>query len=365
MPVVETSASDVGDLLDAIAGFADSIGWTVAWNVTSNGGQVGLSDGGDLFVAFGRRIDAPSITRNMQHLGGTREDVQILGTLATGFSSNERYNGGHPGAPGGTSSNSTNHAFSNDWGGSFSNVWLMSDAAASYIHVIAQRGNDFNYLSMGLLDTIGMSVDRCPYYTGSFFEFWERNSSVTHANYSPNRPSAASATSKNSTSAIAQIGHDYPFATGAGSDTTVTTFTGHLRALPSVVDSDLFPSTPAVVQDMMKTVDFMDSRTEFASQNRIYSNAMRMIAMPTSIGRPIFDLPLMWPSSRLNPFMFFGNYPDVKFVWLEGLNPGQVLDINGIPWQVFPAKQKRNETEINTAAGNNSWNFGFAFRRDE
>lgn len=370
MAFVETTAATTLDLFDAIVNFADDQGFTINWNTTANNGQVGISKpGNNFFLAFGRRISNPEISRNMLFSGGTRIDTHIFATLATAFSATQTYAGGHTGAPGGTGAVSQEHAISNDWYGAFSNVWLFSDPGGNYVHVVTRTGNSFGYFSFGLIDNMGFSGDRPCYVTGMFYEFWEKNASPTNNAYAPNRPQLGGS-NWNSTGAIQGTGHYYPFGLGTNGGSLVHwDYMSQLYMPANVIDNALFPGVGGtVVNRPISTMNVMDFSTSTPSAPRMLGGIFngRMTAMSTTIGRPMLDLPVIWGAGGAfhygAPFQMLGRYPDVRFVWLDGLNPGQVIDINGDPWIVFPFKQKGAPSAVAVEPGNNTWDYGLAFR---
>lgn len=367
MPLVETSALTTLDLLDAIGAFAGAQGFTVNWNVSADGGQVGLSiPAHNFYCAFGNRVGTPSISRDMLVSGGTVFDATIFGTLATALDGAQRYNGGHSGAPGGTSVNSTSHMITNDWFGSFPSVRLFSNPAGDYVHVVAQTGARFSHMSFGLLDSMGFSGDRVPYLTGTFYEFWERNSSPTNINYSPNRPNATGLIgSMNSTSSTANPGHNYIFSLGRGSSNAHRVgYQNHVYLPPNVVDDTLFPGIGGTVSavQLLQLMSIHNNPSGSSSHPRFIDLAGRTNALSTTIGRSLIDLPVFRGLGYNESYMMLGRYPDVRYVWMDGLNPGQTIEVDDEQWMVFPFKQKGPLSAVASEPGVNTWDYGIAYR---
>lgn len=361
MAYLATTATDRFALFTAIAGFAVTNGWTVNWNVLTNNGQIGLSKG-TTFVAFGARASTPVISRQMLYTGGTVNDVTFGGNLCTGFTATQNFYGNHPGAPGGSSGTSGNSVWTNDWEGPFTNVFLFSNATGDHIHVIAQTGSRYSMLSFGLLDNAGLSTARSSYFTGTWFEFWENTSNPASSSFGPNRPSKGGAWANTTgTSSSANVGHHFMMLGRSNGSSGQADTNTHIRPGTGVVDPLLFSgaANPAVWNGNRMIMDMYDGRQGTSSWTRLMQGAFYN-AIPTSIGLPLMDLPAIAPMTYVNA-MFFGNFPDVRAVWMEDLAPGQELDVNGDIWVCFPSKQKGSAAAVGTDPAVNSWGYGLAF----
>lgn len=366
MAYLATTATDRFALFTAIASFATANGWTVNWNVLTNNGQLGLSKG-TTFVAIGARSTTPVISRQMLFTGGTVNDVPLLGTLASAFTGTQTVWGNHTGAPGGNSATSSNHVWTNDWEGPFTNVFLFSNATGDYIHVIAQIGARYSMLSFGLLDNAGLTTNRSSYLTGTWYEFWENVNNPANSAYGPNRPAKSGSWSggANGTSSSLNIGHHFAFLGRAVGNSGLTDTNVHIRPGASVVNPALFAgaNNPVIWNGIKPLVSFYDTRNQSENWTR-YLQLNMLNALPTTIGLPLMDLPVIGPQPWV-PSMFFGTFPDVRAIWMEDLAPGQELDVNGNIWKVFPCKQKGNEEAVAVSPGINSWGYGLAFRKIE
>lgn len=360
MPYLATTASDRFALFTAIASFASANGWTIAYNVATDNGQLGLSKG-TTFVAIGARSTTPSITRNMLFTGGTVNDVPLQATLATNLAGGSRVWGGHAGAPAGTTANSNLNVWFNDFEGPFTNVFLFTNATGDYIHVVAQNGARYCMLSFGLLDNAGLTTARSSYLTGTWFEFWENNASPLNTAFGPNRPGKSGSWSPQNTTINLNIGHHFMFM-GCGNDSNGLLDTNvHIRPGASVVNTGIFTTNPAIWNGAKPLMNMYNSRLDSSSWSRFMPGGM-LNALPTTIGLPLMDLPVVSPQPY-GPSMFFGAYPDARFVWMEDLAPGQELDVNGNIWKVFPFKQKGAESAVGIDPTINTWGYGLAFRK--
>jgi len=360
MAYLATTAADRFALFNAIASFAGTLGWTVNWNVTTNNGQLGLSKGNTL-VAIGARQTTPVVVRQMLAQGGTINDVPLLGTLATAFSGTQAVWGGHTGAPGGSTSTSHSHVWFNDFYGPFTNVFLFSNANGDYIHVVAQTGSRYSMFSFGLLDNAGMTTNRSSYLTGTWFEFWENSANPAttgNTGYQANKPGSSGAWQPSSTSISVSGGHFFLF--GGRSYGNESTVNSHCRPAPGVVDAAIFPSIASVVNGCRHSITHTNSWGDVDTFVR-YMHPSMFGALPTSIGLPLMDMPYIAPFT--GPNMFFGNYPDVRSVWIDNVAPGEELNVNGDIWKVFPVKQKGTLAAVNAEIGINSWSYGYAFRK--
>jgi len=357
-----TTASDRFALFTAISSFAVANGWTQAYNVATNNGQLGLSKG-TTFVAIGARSVTPAISRQMLHTGGTVNDVPLMAGLSTALNgATQAVWGGHTGAVA-SAVNSPLFVWMNDFEGPFTNVFLFSNATGDYIHVICQIGSRYSMLSFGLLDNAGLTTNRTSYLTGTWYEFWENNASPANAAFGPNQPGKTGSWSPSSTSNNLNIGHHFMFlGRGAASDGILDTNV-HLRPGSGVVNGAIFTTNPTIWQGAKQLMAFNNIRNQTNSWSR-YMQGGFFNSIPTTIGLPLMDLPVVSPQDY-RPAMFFGAYPDVRSVWIEDLAPGQELDVNGNIWKVFPCKQKGNaENVLNAGApGINTWGYGLAFRK--
>lgn len=360
MAYLATTASDRFALFTAISSFAVANGWTQVYNVVTDNGQLGLSKG-TTFVAIGARSTTPSISRQMLFTGGTVNDVPLQATLATALNGTQKVWGGHTGAPGGATANSALSVWANDWEGPFTNVFLFSNATGDYIHVIAQNGSKYSMLSFGLLDNAGLTTNRSSYLTGTWFEFWENVASPTNSAFAPNRPSKVGSWSPTGNSNNLDIGHHFMFM-GRGNDSNgLLDQNVHIRPGASVVNTSIFPTNPAIWNGAKPLINMYNTRLSTSAWSRFLPGVM-LNALPTTIGLPLMDLPVVSPQPY-GTSMFFGVYPDVRFVWIEDLAPGQELDVNGNIWKVFPLKQKGAENAVAIGPAINTWGYGLAFRK--
>ena len=370
MAYLLTTATDGNDLLDKLGTFAAAHGWTVAYKSIGTTSQLGLNKG-NCFVALGTRAD---ITRQMLNAGGTVTDKPIVGTLASALDGGASYYGGHTGAPGGTSQTSTNHVWTNDWKGPFSEVHFISGPNNDYIHVIAKTvwltpriETRYSFLSFGLLDMVGATVPAVPYLTGTWFEFWENNASPTNSNYKPNRadatgsyPSAAAGTSSS-----ASTGHVYAF-NMANIDGNVAENV-HYRLPSGVIDTALFSSVPAVAraQPISRKVFNKNSdvrvTTGFNAMDDLANFAAPLIS---SIGLPMIPINCLYGAGYTSTICHLGQFPGVRAVNMTNLEPDEEFVVNLDTWITFPIKCKGTEANSAVFAGANTWINGYAFLKE-
>ena len=365
-----TSAADRFALFNAIETFATADGWTVDWNVTSNNGQLGLHKG-DTYALVGARASTPEITRTMSLSGGSVTDVPLQCALATSFTANQYLWGGHPGVPGGTSNNSYYNLWVNDFYGAFTNVWLFSSAAKTHIHVVTQTADRFSMFSFGKLDNAGMTTSPVSYFTGTFFEFWERASSANSTNYAPNRPDYYSNwTQATSTSSSANTFNRYAFL-GCGSSASAPAkqlVQGVLMFPSGVLNPSYFPFGSGVTTGMSMPADMYNGLVAgylgSIPYPRLFEPSLHN-PLNSTIGRPLWALPVYYPQVQSDQYLqFVGNYPDVRSVWFDDtMSPGQELDISGDTWVAFPVKKNGSRSGVAAAAGVNTWGYGLAFKK--
>jgi hypothetical protein len=367
---VLTGLTTTADLLDAISDFAIAEGWTSSFATTT---AIGLHKG-DCFVAIGKRTTTPDISRVMLANGGTITDTPLVMTLATALAGGSGYIS-HADEPGGSSLSSTNHIWTNDWNGPFNEVHMFSGASGNYIHVVARtitstgRLDDrFSHLSFGFLDGQEMTTDPVAYATGMWYEFWEANASGANSAYAPNKPGNTGANNMTGTTNNADTGHHYPYnlIAGPASGSDYLESQCHFR-VNSFLDSTYFSSSPIIAYNQIAALKIVGKNADnrVSDTNNMLMDFASVIApMNTSLGLPLIPLPAFYGNSMIAPMCYLGQFPNVRYVDMTNLDPGDEIIINTKTWKVFPLKQKNNEGGINYLPSINTWKYGLAFLKE-
>lgn len=309
-----TNATDTNGLLVALKNFLAANGWTITLDGTGAGGlnlQV-TNSAGHLFKLsttsltttwFGQGL----ITDRRIHLDF---DKAAIG-LAAGFTGFE--------------------AFANDLTGPFPNIYFFTDNAATYVHVVAQCSADrYCHFSFGNLNPKGMHALPLPFLSGQYWQYWSDQVNFSNNNGGGNPFNYPSSTGH-------RMGHfiDEPLRTDD--------FAGFRLGLPNnLLDPAQGFDSGAIIQanvrklcerEYFRTVNGNNSAhlLDFAStiKNHSFTGGVNLAPLPVQV--------LGSPDSSLTAYV--GDIPNVCYVNMMGLSPGQILTFAGDEWMCFPMKQ--------------------------
>lgn len=310
MAAYETgTATDTTDLIGKLITFATGQGWTVN---TPASGRV-FTKGG---IYFGLNWDA--------------DDVWVAG--ATGYNAGSAWSA-QPGA-------SAVQPRSNDMAGPFTAYHFFAGTSPDYLHVVVEKTPGvFKHFMFGQLVKHGT-------FTGGEYigaVYWHMT--VSGAAQNPNAPNWAS--------------HAVPFDANAGSATAT-----HRSAVRADIDS--------------KSNNWMVFRDANTWNGNYAKGVVRGIG---SAGGGLYEslharspsefnsitplLPILVcadrPSSLVSPL---GYAPDLRYINMANLNPGQELDIGGVEWLCFPLIQKTDTYNNTSSAVPSSGTYGLAYRKN-
>jgi len=340
MAFQQTSASDYADLLSVVAAFAVSQGWTKVYDAIASKSQVGLEKG-NCHVAIGAirnssdTADATTFSRTDLVFGGTLPDAYLVMALSSSLTaSNTRY-WGHPDSIVTTYSD-TDRISINDLYGPMSNVYLFSDSGGNYIHVVVQSSAErFTHFCFGNVDITGFTVPACAYAGGQYHIWWPDSADYSNTSSSNfNDPS--------------DTGHLW-WPLGYANL--------HLFIPSGVLDTGLsWGVTPPVITKLQMS---LVTRATFWYDHYNDSTAGKMMDLvlstkkqATTGGIPLHPISAVFSTDGTNAGQccYLGEFPDVRFVNMDNLNPGQEVIYGSDTWVVFPWKRKGEEAATNYGA---------------
>lgn len=314
MKFLNTNAVDTNGLLIAIKNFLSANGWSVVADGTGGGGLTL-----EMANANGHKFNFRSSLATPTWFGqGVINDRRLhidFDRAAIGLSA--AYTG--------------EEAVVNDCTGPFPNIWLFTDDAATYAHVVAQVSADrYSHFSFGNVNPRGMHTENLPFCAGLYWQYWadQANFSNSSGNGNPfNNPSSGSH----------QVGQF------AEASNRTDDFAGLRVGVPAgLLDSSL--GFTAGAQEQILAYELC-TRSYFRTVQGNYWS--RMLDFASSIrnhsftgGVNLAPLPVMARAASDNSlFSYLGDLPNICYVNMIGLSPGQVLTFAGDEWICFPLKQ--------------------------
>jgi hypothetical protein len=344
MVFLQTNAVDLNALLIALKNFLSANGWTVLADGTGGGGltlEMTNANGHDF--KFTSRVDAQvafwtgvgvAFNDRLLQIAFQKSDIG----MAAGYTT----------AP----------AETNDMSGPFSNVWLVTDAAATYCHCVLQTGNArYNHFSFGDLDNKGLHATVLPYAMGLYYFYWPNGANYINGNLPMNNPGHGAH----------NIGM---YCDDMVSEVLVGTGRSMRVGVPDgVVDPTLGftdgPIEAPILRGLSSRWIRLDASGDLAGafldfihqyDNQGYTG-----------GVPIFPIPLIQRAPANGAHTQLGVVPTFGQVNMDGLSPSQQLDFAGEQWLCFPIKQKGTYEGLNGGTNpqnmTNSLNLGLAIRK--
>jgi hypothetical protein len=313
------TAASADDLIDRLDTFAAANGWTVDFNGTWTSGRATLINRGGLHFGF-----------YSDNTAGTTTDPGPRIIVRT-------YPGPYVGAsaPQSQANLSSANVYSNNMPSPLLAYYFY--ALGDYIHVVVEAFSpSFRHFGVGRLQQVGAYTDgaychaaRWSYQSSSPQQLWQPGSSH----------------------------HAIPFDDQNSS--------GNTSQFGTCVRVDL-AATPEYwyTQNTRNTRlfgGFRRSSTTDTSTTHPYSafgNALIDMRPSEITGRAILVPATLAVPRGSSKYSFIGAPPDLRFVRIDNLNPGEVLTVGTDEWVCFPVRRK------GTAAGQEaSGNYGYAYRR--
>lgn len=318
MQFQQTSAANLNELLIAVRDFLDTNGWSITADGTGGGGlslTMQNSLGHDFYLTSSTEARTDVIS------GAFTDRLLLLNwdKAAIGLS---------PGA-------SSRTAKTNDMAGPFANVWLITDDAATYCHIIAQSSTSrYSHASFGRLDPKGMHEEDLPFAVGVYWQWWRTNADPNNNGSNQNDP--------------ADTGHEIGYyCEDSGSSGTANTT--RIGIPDGLLDTGLFFDAGALELPTIRLSCSREFGSGISSTNgqRLLDFQRLVVNQLATGGTNISPLPVAVQGTTDSLHAFVGVFPGVGAVSMRGLAPGQVLTFAGEEWIVFPLKQQGNVANAN------------------
>lgn len=330
MRFTNTSATTFADLLIEIRDHVSANGWSILADNTG-AGTPALEVTNSLGNSF---LLTTSTTARTDAVSGAFTDRNL-------DISYERANFG--GSAGYAAAVSTN-----DMAAPFANVWIISDDAATFCHVISQVGvSRYTHASFGNLDNRGLHTAEVSYIAGNFWEWWRADASPI-----------ANATSLND-----PVNPDH--ARGFAFESTryrIGVPDGLLDPALSFTDG---PIDNAQARDLC--IFYYNGVVNNNTATRLLDYFSFIKNQGHTGGVNITPFPCCLYDTAIQNAAYVGDLPSVGMVNIVGLSPGQVLTFGAEEWIVFPLKQA-GPFDSSKSGGNptnvpNSVMYGMAYRK--
>jgi hypothetical protein len=356
-----TNIADWKDLLTQIKTFAIAQGWsasgTTGYDDIAANAQLGVSKG-NCFLSIGKRPSGENpVARTDAYNGGTVNDAilnMVVNHSLADAGSNKNF-WAHPDGPINVNivptDSDADRVVINDLNGTFSNVWLFSNAGGTYIWVVTQQGGDrFNIFGFGVLDKKTMTTPDVAFCVGTDYYWWPTYADPANPTYSvQNSP--------------AWTGH------------TVGLLGENAGVMCFLPDAVLDPGL-GFIDGAFQTKSIMPigtrgssaaSHQAFNAPGYVIDYFLTVDNQETTMGIPLSSLPVFYRQAGTLYEVYLGDFPDIRLVMLQGLTITQEITYGGETWKVFPLKRKDSRATISTGASPshllNTMDVGFAIKK--
>lgn len=339
MSYLLTSATDADDLLAEIRDFAVLDGWVTDYDTA---GRLGLSKG-VCKVSFQNYATTVTDANTSAVLDENFLRMSLAETFAGGVTTYHSHTGSLA-----TADADADAIITNDLEGPFSNVWLFSNAAETFINVVIQCSPyRFAFISFGILDDHALDQPDVAYVAGHNYVWWADQAGVSpDGNRAYNWPASTE--------------HKIGFFCDGNQQ---------VRIPDTLLDPALgFTDGTFITRTSLQSSHNRgDEPTDaYANANGLWLDFFQTTSNDlTTGGVPLSLLPVFYIESEGH--VFLGDYPDVRLVNMTNLEEGQELTYGSETWVVFPMKQKGLFADSNFGGSpqlvTNSINYGLAFKK--
>ncbi|AEY69558.1 hypothetical protein AH2_00052 [Burkholderia phage vB_BceS_AH2] len=320
----------VVDFVTALGNFAVANGWTKVKSGVN-------ADGGYLFIEKNLCHLALQYFNTIawyvdQYTGTSQGTVRLpnhgfQATVNRSIDASKTTFWQHPGFPRTDSTNST--YFSTqvwDLTGPLVAWHFFSNATGDYIHAAVNTQADrWVHFSFGHIDKGALTHGGAAYVTGTKNPWWRDSNQPdpNHNSYTYNRPQW----------------HNYPFA-GVNSNLYVP------DAFPSgftdIVNSQNWNTQQSLHYKTMQTRMRPDTFPENTNGACPLDHVVAAHVPSWSGNVPLYGAPSMTKHYSDGRICAIGMYPDVRFLNMEGMLPGQEINLSGDVWKVFPITRQES-----------------------
>ena len=355
MDIMELNNTSTTGLINALDTFATSKGWTTVYKDT-NLDQIGLSKDhahiaiGARLTAFGDQIEAPNYTQTVQRT--TVTDRHLVGTVNYSLLASNRKYWGHPArttpsAKANIYDNANKGAYSSYMLGPYTKVWLISNTAGDYVHIIVKLpslGTTFRYshFSFGFLENGTHTSPKIPYVAGCTMNIRETTSAFGNTAYTVN--------------SLLGANNNIEFFKGGHFMTTFGVVNSHATAtLDSQYENGITVFKPADVAPTYGLSTDTEGYGWLDYMSDLRSTADEFFIQP-------MEVTLQLSNDKLYRL---GSFPGIYLCELGTRTLESELTIGSKPLRLFPIKQLGRRADTRTGAtpkqAPNSGTYGFAY----
>jgi hypothetical protein len=328
MIVLNTSAANFNAMLVAVRDFLAGNGWTVVTDGTGSGSLVVQNSSGHKY-----RLSSTTANRTDFYTGAFVDT-----------SLNVEWDRGNNGGTPGTYSSSGD---TNDMTGPFPNIWLFTDEAATFCHIVAQTAPvRYSHTGFGEIDNKGLHDSRVDFAAGLFWYFWS-----DQANYADTNGG----------------GNPFNYCVSGSHQIDHTDGTAWIGTPDGLLDPALFFTDGPTHSQPWSTCDREYVKTTNTDNTARWADYFCNVTnKPFAGGIILTPLPVLLNPASQDVMSVVGEYPGMALVNMQGLSPGQTLTLADEEWLVFPWKQFGTAEAMKYGANPlpqpNSWRYGFAYR---
>lgn len=354
------TGNTIADFVDALKNFASAQGWTVSRYDTV--GRFLNLEKGIVHAAFYWRTDVTKdayLTANSSQYTSI-SDHSLYGVLGNAALINNRDSNtwwDQPGNKGQYSAfvnNGWNDYYAlvvNNLTGPFTSWHFFSDAGGNYIQAVVQTGELFTHLFFGMADKGTLTHSGAAFLTGTWNYWWP-----TH--YLTDASSLANQYYYNRM----QYLRAYP-AGGPGSQFDNLGNFGGQFFVPNALPAG-FPTMGSMRDNVVAPMSFRDKPTATLQDLTHPLSHIIMCPAPTWSGYvPMFGVPLIIANNLKDRICCVGFYPNFRLLNMEGMSPGQEINLNGDIWKVFPLKCQRQWADTGMGRWNTSGHYAVAYKK--
>lgn len=354
------TGNTIADFVDALKNFASAQGWTVSRYDTV--GRFLNLEKGIVHAAFYWRTD---ITQEAYLTAGSSTrtyiaDHTLYGALGNAALINNRDSSTWWDQPGnkGQYTAFANGYWTEDYGltvnvlnGPFTAWHFFSDAGGNYIQAVVQTGELFTHLFFGLVDKGTLTHSGVAFLTGTWHFWWPSHYDTTPAAfenyYYANR---------------LDYMKSYP---GGGHKSMLSSTgpkTGQFYA-PNALPAG-FPSLSSMHHSVIPPISYRDKPTSDLRDQSLPLTHVLVCPAPTWSGYvPMFGVPLLIINNAGDRCCCPGFYPNFRLLNMEGMSPGQEINLNGDVWKVFPLKCQRQWADSRMGRWATSGHYAVAYKK--
>jgi len=329
MIVLQTTATDFKAMLVVVRDFLSTNGWTV---IT------------DAIAASSSLVVRNSSGHNYRLIETRTSRTDFFTGAFTDTTLNCQFD---PGNTGGNPGGYLTTGDCNDMTGPFPSLWVFTDEAATFCHIVAQTAPvRYAHASFGKVDSKGLHTASIDYVAGTYWNYW-----ATLENYTNS------------------IGDGNPFNNPQSGTHQIDHIDGTLwLGIPDgVLDPSLFFTDGHVVSQAWRLSDREYGKNTATNNTSRWTDYFCNITNKTFTGGVILTpLPIAANPASQDVMAIVGEIPQMALVNMQGLSPGQTLVFGNDEWLVFPIKQfglaEAAKYGSNPLPQPNSWRYGFAYR---